>query len=122
MGLSAGRDDPAVFLRPQVARVSLWAVLGLWLGRRLGRLLVVVVRSPSAMTGIGLAGAFVAGWHFIDPGLPLGLLGGLVLGLVVWRRRWPASSKPTPTRGRGRGGAVAWSIGGGGQPRWTPPG
>ena len=27
-GLSGGRDDPAVFLRPQVVRVSLWAVLG----------------------------------------------------------------------------------------------
>ena len=37
-GLSAGRDDPAVFLRPQTVRVSLWAVFGLWLARRLARL------------------------------------------------------------------------------------
>ena len=53
-GLSTGRDDPAVFLRPQVVRVSLWAVLGLWLARRLFRLLLLIVRSPAALTAIGL--------------------------------------------------------------------
>jgi hypothetical protein len=37
-GLSAGRDDRALLLRPQVVRVSLWAVFGLWLARRLVRL------------------------------------------------------------------------------------
>jgi hypothetical protein len=31
VGLSSGRDDPAVLLLPQVVRESLWAVFGLWL-------------------------------------------------------------------------------------------
>ncbi len=35
--MSGGRDDRAVVLRPQVVRVSLWAVLGLWLARRAQR-------------------------------------------------------------------------------------
>ena len=89
-GLSAGRDDPAVFVRPQVVRVSLWAVFGLWLARRLVRLVLLIVRSPAAMAGILLTSAFVAGWQLVHPALPLGVLGGLVAGLVVWRLRWPA--------------------------------
>ena len=90
-GLSAGRDDPAVFVRPQVVRVSLWAVFGLWLARRVVRLLLLIVRSPAALTGIGVTAGFVAGWQFVSPALPLGLLGGLVAWLVGWRWRRPAS-------------------------------
>jgi S-DNA-T family DNA segregation ATPase FtsK/SpoIIIE len=90
-GMPAGRDDRAVLLRPQVVRVSLWAVLGLWLARRLGRLLLLIVRSPAALAGIGLSCAFVAGWQLVHPALPLGVIGGLVAGLVMWRVRWPAS-------------------------------
>jgi S-DNA-T family DNA segregation ATPase FtsK/SpoIIIE len=91
MGLSTGRDDPAVFLRPQVVRVSLWAVFGLWLARRLTRLLLLIVRSPAAMTSLVLTAAFVAGWRLVHPALPLGLVGALLAGLVGWRLRWPAS-------------------------------
>lgn len=90
-GLSAGRDDLAVFLRPQVVRVSLWAVLGAWVARRLFRLLLLIVRSPAAMVGLVLVAAFVAGWRLMHPALPLGLLGGLLAGLVMWRVRWPGS-------------------------------
>ena len=36
-GMSGGRDDRALLLRPQVVRVSLWAVLGIWLARRLSQ-------------------------------------------------------------------------------------
>src|ERR671912_2518389 len=89
-GMSGGRDDRAVLLRPQVVRVSLWAVLGLWLARRLTRLLLLIVRSPAAMVIITLTVAFVAGWRLVHPALPLGVLGGLVVGLVVWRVRWAA--------------------------------
>ena len=90
-GMSGGRDDRALLLRPQIVRVSLWAVLGLWLGRRLGRLLLLLVRSPAAMIAITLTVAFVAGWQLVHPALPLGVVGGLVVGLVVWRVRWPVS-------------------------------
>jgi hypothetical protein len=47
------RDDRAVLLRPQVVRLSLWAVFGVWLARRLGRLLLIVVRSPAPSPGSG---------------------------------------------------------------------
>ena len=90
-GMSGGRDDRAVLLRPQVVRVSLWSVFGIWLARRLGRLLLLIVRSPAAMIAITLTVAFLAGWQLVHPALPLGVLGGLAVGLVVWRRRWPAS-------------------------------
>src|SRR5918993_4956333 len=90
-GMSGGRDDRAVLLRPQVVRVSLWAVLGVWLGRRLGRLLLLIVRSPAAMVTITLTAAFVAGWRLVHPALPLGVLGGLSSGLAAWRWRWPTS-------------------------------
>jgi hypothetical protein len=81
------RDDRAMLLRPQVVRVSLWAVLGLWLARRLGRLLLLLVRSPAAMATLALTAAFVAGWRLVHPALSLGVLGGLVAGLVLWRFR-----------------------------------
>src|SRR5215207_7882995 len=90
-GLSAGGDDPAVFVRPQMVRVSLWAVFGLWLARRLARLFMLIIRSPAAMAAIALTVAFVAGWQLVHPALPLGVLGGLAVGLVLWRRRWPVS-------------------------------
>jgi DNA segregation ATPase FtsK/SpoIIIE, S-DNA-T family len=90
-GLSGGRDDPAVFLRPQVVRVSLWAVLGLWLARRLFRLLVLIARSPAALTMIGLTAGVVTSWQLVSPALPLGILGGLAAWLIGWRWRWPAS-------------------------------
>ncbi len=90
-GMSGGRDDRALLLHPQVVRVSLWAVLGLWLARRLGRLLLLIVRSPAAMIAIALTAAFVAGWQLVHPALPLGVLGGLVVGMVLWRWRWPTS-------------------------------
>jgi hypothetical protein len=91
MGRSAGRDDPAVFVRPQVVRVSLWAVFGLWLARRVTRLVLLIVRSPAAIGAILLTAAFVAGWQLVHPALPLGVVGGLLAGLVVWRLRWPVS-------------------------------
>src|ERR671912_361739 len=91
-GMATGRrDDRALLLRPQVVRVSLWAVFGLWLARRIGRLFLLIVRSPAAMIGIGLTVAVGAGWQLVHPALPLGVLAALVVGLVVWRGRWPAS-------------------------------
>jgi len=86
-GMSGGRDDRALLLRPQVVRVSLWAVIGVWLVRRLSRLFLLIVRSPAAMIAIALTVAFVGGWRLVHPALPLGVIGGLVVGLVAWRLR-----------------------------------
>jgi hypothetical protein len=118
-GLSAGRDDRALLLRPQVVRVSLWAVFGLWLARRLVRLALLIVRSPAAMAGILLTSAFVAGWQLVHPALPLSVVGGLLAGLVVWRLRWPALFDYTPRDGFAAGGAGRGSTGVAGRRRWT---
>ena len=77
-------DRPARFY-PEVVRVSLWLVVGLWLARRLARLIVLIVRSPTAVTVIVLAAAGTAGWRLVSPALPLGVVAGLVAVLVVWR-------------------------------------
>jgi hypothetical protein len=67
MGLSLGRDDHPALLRPEYIRVSLWAVFGMWLARRLARLFLLIVRSPFAVIGITLATAGVAGWQLLSP-------------------------------------------------------
>ena len=88
--------------------------------RRLIRLFLLIVRSPAALTTIFLTASFVAGWQLVHSALPLGVLGGLLVGLVVWRLRWPASFEAhASTRGRSwwRGSAVDR---GDGQWRWTP--
>ena len=46
MGLSMVRSDQPARLYGETIRVSLWAVLGLWLVRRLTRLFLLIVRSP----------------------------------------------------------------------------
>jgi S-DNA-T family DNA segregation ATPase FtsK/SpoIIIE len=94
MGLSMVRSDQPARLSAETIRVSLWAVLGLWLARRLARLVLLIVRSPSAVVGITVGTAAVAGWQLVHPALPLSMLVGLVAGLVVWRLRWPGSFEP----------------------------
>ncbi len=94
MGLSVVRADQPARIVPEIVRVSLWAVLGLWLARRLGRLLLLIVRSPTAMITITVAVLATLGWRLVHPALPLGVAGGLVAGLVVWRVRWPDSFDP----------------------------
>ena len=90
MGLSIVRSDQPARLYAQTIRVSLWAVLGLWLARRLARLLLLIVRSPSAVIGITLVAAGVAGWQ-LNPVIPPSVLAPLVAGLVAWHMSWPNS-------------------------------
>jgi S-DNA-T family DNA segregation ATPase FtsK/SpoIIIE len=91
MGLSTYRDDPPAFFRPEVIRVSLWLVLALWLARQLARLLVWIIRTPSAAATLTVGTAVLLGWHYVDPALPVGVLSGLLAGLVGWRLRWPVT-------------------------------
>ena len=91
MGLTTGRDEPAAFIRPEVIRVSIWLVLLGWLLRQVLRLVLWVIRTPSAMAAVTVTTAFLAGWHLVHPALPLGVLAGLVLGLIGWRLRWPTT-------------------------------
>ena len=87
MGLSTYRDEPPAFFRPEVIRVSLWLVLALWLLRLIARLLVWIIRTPSAAVTITLGTAFALGWR-LTPELPLGTMAAFVAGLVVWQLRW----------------------------------
>src|SRR5918993_2078854 len=91
MGLSTGRDEPAAFIRPDVIRVSVWLVLALWLARQLARLLLWIIRTPSAAATITVTTAILLGWHYVHAALPLAVLGGLLAGLIVWRVRWPVT-------------------------------
>ena len=90
MGLSTYWDEPPAFFRPEVIRVSLWLVLTLWLLRLIARLLVWIIRTPSAMVTITLGIAFALGWR-LTPALPLGTMAAFVAGLVVWQLRWPVT-------------------------------
>ena len=83
MGLSIVRSDQPARLYAQTIRVSLWAVLGLWLARRLVRLLLLIIRSPSAVIGITVATAGVAGWQLVDPMLPVSVVSVVATGLVA---------------------------------------
>jgi S-DNA-T family DNA segregation ATPase FtsK/SpoIIIE len=91
MGLSMVRSDQPARLYAQTIRVSLWAVLGLFLARRLARLLVLIIRSPTAMIAITVTTAAVAGWQLVDPMLPVSVVCVLVTGLVAWWMAWPVS-------------------------------
>jgi hypothetical protein len=63
---------------------------------------------PAAKTAITLTVAFVAGWQLVHPALPLGMLGGLLVGLVVWRLRWPGAFTIFVIRPRVCGSRSAW--------------
>src|SRR5918992_3971511 len=91
MGLSMVRSDQPARLYAQTIRVSIWAVLGLWLARRLARLLVLIVRSPTAVIAITVTTAGVAGWQLVDPMLPISVVSVVVTGLVAWWMAWPVS-------------------------------
>ena len=91
MGLSMVRSDQPAQLYAQTIRVSIWAVLGLWLARRLIRLLVLIVRSPTAVIAITVTTAGIAGWQLVDPMLPISVVSVLVTGLVAWWMAWPNS-------------------------------
>ena len=118
----AGTTRPCS-LRPQVVRVSLWAVFGLWLARRLGRLLLLIVRSPAAMISHHADGrrSWPAG-SWSTPRCRSACSAAWSSGWSVWRLRWPASferhvlASGSRLVARRRG-----STGGGGRRRWTPP-
>jgi S-DNA-T family DNA segregation ATPase FtsK/SpoIIIE len=85
------RSDQPAQLYAQTVRVSLWAVVGLWLARRLVRLVLLIVRSPSAVIGIALVTAAVAGWQLVHWVLPVSVVAVVATGLVGWWMAWPVS-------------------------------
>jgi DNA segregation ATPase FtsK/SpoIIIE, S-DNA-T family len=91
MGLSMVRSDQPARLYGETIRVSLWAVLGLWLARRLARLFLLIVRSHSAVIAITVTAAGVAGWKLVHWVLPVSVVAVLATGLVGWWMAWPAS-------------------------------
>lgn len=75
----------------ELVRISVWAVLLGWLARRLARLLVIVLRSPSILAVLTVIAATLAVWHAFGPAPVVAAAVLLVLVLVGWSLRWPAS-------------------------------
>ena len=83
-------DRQPVRVVEEAVRISLWGVLAAWLARKLWRLLVAILRSPSTQ-GILIVAIFavVVGRRF-GP-VPLLIAAGIVVVVLVgWRLRWPA--------------------------------
>lgn len=89
--LSGSRvERQPVRLVNETVRISMWAVLLGWLARRLFRLLVVVLRSPSILAVLTVIAITLAVWHSLGPVPVLVAAAVLVVASVGWRLRWPA--------------------------------
>ncbi|MDN5761653.1 MAG: hypothetical protein L0H41_04985, partial [Microlunatus sp.] len=88
-GTGGVRVDEPYRLRADTIRLSVWAVLAGWILRRLGRLLLALVRSPALLAAIGLTCSTVWVFHLLGP-VPVGAAGVvLILIGLGWRWRWP---------------------------------
>ncbi|MDN5805131.1 MAG: hypothetical protein L0H26_11195, partial [Microlunatus sp.] len=90
-GPSTGRvDEQPVQTITQPVRLSVWAVAGGWIARKLWRLLVLIVTTPAALAGIAVTAAVVGVWHRFGPWPIIATVLLVAGGLVMWRMRWPA--------------------------------
>jgi S-DNA-T family DNA segregation ATPase FtsK/SpoIIIE len=84
-------DREPVRIVKETVRISVAAVLFGWLARRLWRLLMLVLQSPSTLAILTVIAIGLGVWHTFGP-LPLLAAAGLIAGaLVGWWVRWPAS-------------------------------
>lgn len=108
--LSSSRlDREPVRIVQEPVRVSVWAVVFGWLARRLARLLIAVLRSPSACAVLAVLVAGIWLWQVYGPTPVLVSLGVLVILLTGWRLRWPRSFERWvrwTVRGWWRGGLI----------------
>jgi S-DNA-T family DNA segregation ATPase FtsK/SpoIIIE len=84
-------DRRPVQIVEESVRISVWAVLGAWLVRRLFRLLVWLFRTPAALIIMILVVAGVYGWRHVHPAVALAPAGLLMAGLGLWLAQWPDS-------------------------------
>ena len=91
MGLSAAHSNRPVRIIEAPVRISVWAVLGAWLVRRLFRLMVWLVRTPAALIIVVVVVAGVYGWRQVHPAVVLGPAGLVMAVLGLWLAQWPAS-------------------------------
>jgi S-DNA-T family DNA segregation ATPase FtsK/SpoIIIE len=91
MRLSAVHSSQPVRVVEAPVRVSVWAVLGTWLVRRLCRMLVWLFRTPAALILLMLVVAGVYGWRQIHPAVVLGPVSLVMAVLGLWMAQWPAS-------------------------------
>ena len=83
-------DRQPVRVVEESVRISLWGVLAAWLARKLRRLLVAILRSPSTLAILTtVIIAVVVGRRFGSVPL-LVAVGIAVVVLAGWRLRWPA--------------------------------
>jgi S-DNA-T family DNA segregation ATPase FtsK/SpoIIIE len=90
--LSSSRvDREPVRIVNETVRISVWAVLLGWLARRLWRLLVLVLQSPSTLAILTVITIGLGIWHTFGP-LPLVAAAGVLAGVLCgWWVRWPDS-------------------------------
>lgn len=89
--LSGSRvEREPVRLVNETVRITVWAVLLGWFARRLFRLVVWVLRSPSILTVLTVIAVTLDVWHSLGPVPVLVAAALLMLSLVGWRLRWPA--------------------------------
>ncbi len=82
-------DQPVRTIAPAV-KLSVWAVAGGWIARKLCRLIVLIVTTPAALATFALAVGVAWIWHRFGPWPIIIALALTLAGLVVWRVRWPA--------------------------------
>ena len=101
-------EQSPVHVRWEPVKISLTALILGWLFKRTATVVVALVRSPVAMTTLAAVGLTVWGWTF-SPWATLAAWLLVMVGLVVWRLRWPSSFERRARlvlRGRWR----RWSV------------
>ena len=83
-------DRQPVRVVEESVRISLWGVLAAWLARKLWRLLLAILRSPSTLAILAVLTVAVVVGRRYGP-VPLLIAAGVVIVVLIgWRLRWPA--------------------------------
>src|ERR1700712_3231598 len=84
-------DTHPIHTTAPALQLSLSAMLGLWLVRKLWRLAVLIASTPAALIGLGVMPVLLLVLARFGPWPFLGFFIITVAALLVWRRRWPVS-------------------------------
>ncbi len=84
MSLGGERIQPSpVHVRWEPVRIGLFTLFVVWAGRKLGKLLWTIARSPALLIMITIAAGFAVGWLQVGPWLDLSVLLMMMAVFVV---------------------------------------
>ena len=84
MSLGGQRIQPSpVHVRWETVRIGLFTLFVVWAGRKLGKLLWAIARSPALLIMITIAAGFAVGWLQVGPWLDLAVLLMMMAVFVV---------------------------------------